>query len=203
LTTVLVETDRAADAEPFARQALEVSEACFGKDDPATARALSQLAMVLDALNRKSEAVPLARRAIEITEQHLDPRHPRVALQLTNLAVALGNTPEAEALLRRALDIDEHNCAPDDQLVAEALHNLAFLLHQTGRSVEAAPLERRAVEICLQNAAAKRPVRILQYSLGWYADMLIKTGMPRAEALNAVNELAESYGVGIKLAGGS
>lgn len=73
---------------------------------------------------------------------HLIDRHPRAPVVWTNLGnvqTALGETAEAKASYRTAIEID-----PEGR---DALNNLAWLLYEEGRSEEAEPLARRAVEL--------------------------------------------------------
>ena len=94
------------------RRALDIDEHSFGKDHPAVARDLNNLAQLLEATNRHGEAEPLMRRALVISEQSLGPDHPSVSGALNELAQLLKATDrlaEAEPLMRRALDISEQS----------------------------------------------------------------------------------------------
>ena len=57
-----------ARAEPLYRRALAIDEASLGKDHPAVARDLNNLAVLLGDTNRLSETEPLYRRALAINE---------------------------------------------------------------------------------------------------------------------------------------
>ena len=105
---LLLDTNRAEEAEPLIRRALEIDEAAFGDQHPTVATDLNNLAMLLRATNRAEEAEPLIRRALEIDQAAFGNQHPTVAIYLNNLAALLLDTnriAEAEPLLRRALEI--------------------------------------------------------------------------------------------------
>jgi tetratricopeptide (TPR) repeat protein len=139
-----------SQAEPLMRRALAITEASLGKDHPAVAVRLNNLAQLLQATNRLAEAEPLIRRALAIDEASLGKDHPNVAIRLNNLAQLLQATnrlDEAEPLMRRALVIDEASFGKDHPKVAIRLNNLAQLLQATNRFAEAEPLMRRALAI--------------------------------------------------------
>ena len=60
-----------AEAEPFARKALELGEAEFGTDHPSVATSLNNLAELYRAQGRYGEAEPLYNRTLEILEKAL------------------------------------------------------------------------------------------------------------------------------------
>ena len=143
-----------AEAEPLYRRALAIDERSYGPDHPDVARALNNLAELLQATNRLAEAEPLYRRALAIDERSYGPDHPTVALNnLAELLQATNRLAEAEPLYRRALAIDERSYGPDHPTVALRLNNLASLLRATNRLDEAEPLSRRAVQILIQFGA--------------------------------------------------
>ncbi len=96
---------RYAEAEPFARKALELSRKEFGPDHPHTGAFLNNLALLHQAQGRYAEAEPLYKRALAIDEKALGPEHPNVANSLENYAALLrdtGRTAEADKLEARA-----------------------------------------------------------------------------------------------------
>ena len=99
---------RYAEAERFARKALELGRKEFGPDHPHTGAFLNNLALLHQAQGRYGEAEPLHKRALEINEKALGSEHPLVATDLNNLAAlyrAQGRYAEAEPLYKRALAI--------------------------------------------------------------------------------------------------
>ncbi len=149
-----------ADAEPLMRCVLMIDEKSFGENHPEVARALNNLAQLLQATNRLAEAEPLMRRALKIDEQSFGENHSDVARDLNNLAHLLQATnrlAEAEPLMRRALMIDEQSFGENHPDVARDFGNLAALLQATNRLAEAEPLMRRALKIDEQSFGENHP----------------------------------------------
>ncbi len=141
---------RYAEAEPFARKALELSRKEFGPDHPHTGALLNNLALLYQAQGRYAEAEPFQKSALAIMEKALGPEHPHVATSLINLAGLYwvqGRYGEAEPLFRRSLAIDEKALGPEHPKVATSLENYANLLRKTGRTSEADKMEARAKAI--------------------------------------------------------
>jgi hypothetical protein len=94
-------TSRLAEAEPFYRRALAISEASVGWGHPTVAIRLNNLAKLLQATNRLAEAEPLMRRALAIfigferTSGHLHPHRDLVLRNYADLLEAMGQS-EAE-----------------------------------------------------------------------------------------------------------
>lgn len=148
-------------AEPQMRRALAIDEQSYGAEHPEVARALNNLAALLQATNRLAEAESLMRRGLKIEEKSRGVDHPLVAVQLNNLAGLLQATnrlAEAEPLMRRGLLIEEKTRGVDHPFVAIQLNNLAQLLQATNRLAEAEPLMRRALCIDEQSYGADHPL---------------------------------------------
>ena len=75
-----------AEAEPFARKALEMGEAKYGPDHPEVATSLNNLAGLYVSQGHYGEAEQLYKRSIGIFEKALGRDHPDVAKLLNNLA---------------------------------------------------------------------------------------------------------------------
>ena len=121
---------RYAEAERFARKALELGRKEFGPDHPHTGAFLNNLALLHQAQGRYGEAEPLQKRALGIREKARGPEHPDVSQSLNNLAEldrAQGRYAEAEPLYRRSLAILEKALGPEHPNVATSLNNLALL----------------------------------------------------------------------------
>ena len=141
---------RYAEAERFARKALELGEQEFGPEHPTTATLLNNLASLYRAQGRYADAEPLLKRALAIKEKALGPEHPTAAIFLNNLALlyqAQGRYADVEPLLKRALAIWEKALGPDHPDVGESLNNLALLYDAQGRHADAEPLYKRALAI--------------------------------------------------------
>ena len=141
-------SNRFEDAERVLRQTLDWESAAHGDSSPATAVALSNLALLLHDTNRMAEAEPLLLRVVEIVENKGAEPLPHYAIALNNLAQLLKDTnrmADAESLMRRALAVDEASFGKDHPNVAIRLSNLAQLLQATNRMADAEPLMRRAL----------------------------------------------------------
>ena len=108
LATLLMTTQRYAEAEPLLRRAVSNYERFLGPNHPDVASALNNLAGLLYSTGRFQAAEPFARRALEIRESALGQDHVDVAYSLNVLGALLmarQQPDEAEPLLRRHLEI--------------------------------------------------------------------------------------------------
>ena len=171
-------------AEHLQRGALALTEASRGKDHPALAVHLNNLAQLLQATNRLGEAEPLMRRALAIDEASYGAEHPDVARDLNNLALMLQATNrlgEAEPLMQRALAIDEASYGAEHPNVAIHLQHLAGMLVVTNRVGEAEPLMRRHVVILLKfQRATGHPHPHRDAALANHANLLRAMGRDEA-----------------------
>ncbi len=146
---------RYAEAERFARKALELGEQEFGPEHPTTATLLNNLAALYHAQGRYADAEPLFKRALAIDEKALGPDHFGLATDLHNLAMlydAQGRLADAEPLFKRALAIWEKALSPEHPYLATSLETYAALLRKTGRDAEAEELEARGKAIRARHA---------------------------------------------------
>jgi len=166
-----------AQAESAARRALEIYEKKYGPNHTYVARALNNLAQILNRTNRLAEAEPLMRRSLAIDEETFGPDHPKVARVLSNLAGLLMATyrlAEAEPIYRRVLVIDQKHFGSEHPEVARGLNNLANLLRRTNRLEEAEKLARWALDI-VENAYGAENRKLTTY-LNNLAQLLSDTG---------------------------
>jgi tetratricopeptide (TPR) repeat protein len=160
----LYQAGRYAQAEPYAKEALERAEDPYfaegstldffagflGLASPGLGTSLNNLAMIYVKLGRYAEAEPLLKRALAIQEKALGPDHPDVAESLNNLATLYaeqGRYAEAEQFYRRALAIREEALGPDHPKVGASLNNLAMIYESQGRQADAGPLCERGLAI--------------------------------------------------------
>jgi tetratricopeptide (TPR) repeat protein len=147
-----------SEAIPLARQVLATWEKVLGRDHPAVATALNNLATLYNEQGDYAEAEPLYKRALTIYEKALAPDHPDVARVLSNLATLYkeqGRYAEAEPLYKRALAIDEKALGPDDTDVATDLNALAELYRAEGQYAQAETLHKRSQAILREKAAGR------------------------------------------------
>jgi tetratricopeptide (TPR) repeat protein len=149
-----------AAAQPLFQRALAIYEKVLGPEDPATARSLVSLAILLQAQGDLAGARPLYERALAIHEEVLGREHPSTASNLNNLAGLLRNQGDltgARPLLERALAIFEKVLGPEDPDTALSLNNLAQLLKSQGDLAAARPFLERALAICEKVLGADHP----------------------------------------------
>ncbi|MEE9545851.1 MAG: tetratricopeptide repeat protein [Rhodospirillales bacterium] len=96
----LAKQGRYAEAERFARKALELGEQEFGPEHANTAAILNNLAVLYKAQGRYAGAEPLHKRALAILEKAFGPEHPDVATSLENYAALLRKTGRAAEAAR-------------------------------------------------------------------------------------------------------
>jgi tetratricopeptide (TPR) repeat protein len=129
---------------------LAIHREVLGNDSAHTARALNNLALMLEQLGRRVEALPFARESVEVFRAALGDDHPEVALALANLGTLLarmGRTAEAETALRDARAHFIARLGPDDLSLGPPQNNLAKLLLETGRAAEAREIAESTVRI--------------------------------------------------------
>jgi CHAT domain-containing protein/Tfp pilus assembly protein PilF len=140
-----------AKAEPLYQRALKIREQARGPDDPNTAQALNNLALLyLDSMGDYAKAEPLFQRALKIFEKSLGPDNANTATVLNNLAllyIATGDYAKAEPFSQDAVKAREKVLGPDHPNTARALNNLAGLYHSMGDYAKAEPLYQRALKI--------------------------------------------------------
>ena len=132
LALVLRAQGRLSEAEPLAREALEMRRRALPAGHPDIATSLNNLAVLLEAQGKVNEAEPLAREALEIRRRALPAGHPDIAQSLNSLAVVLqaqGKLSEAEPLFREALQLSRQALPaghPDIAPSLTGLRSLAF-----------------------------------------------------------------------------
>jgi hypothetical protein len=125
-----------AEAEPLLRRAIESPDATVAGP------ALTSLAEFRKAAGDRAGAAALLRLAIAKAEAVDGKDGPTVALILNMLALVV-EPKEGAALLTRALAIDKAALGPGHPQTLRDVRKLASLLRQTGRTSEAAQLERQ------------------------------------------------------------
>ncbi len=139
-------------AVAVARAALEVAEHNVGKDHPAVATSLENLALLYEAQGKYdyAKAEPLLERSLAIWEKTLGRDHPDVAASLGHLAEhykTYGDYVKAEALYKRSLVISEKTRGPNHPNFATSLNNLAGLYQKQGDNAKAELLYERSLVI--------------------------------------------------------
>jgi tetratricopeptide (TPR) repeat protein/CHAT domain-containing protein len=149
-----------ADAAAVGEYVLKITEQAQGPNDPATAAALNNLAVVYSIQGRHEEALKAYGRALEIRETALGPRHPEVASTLNNLSVVYRSQGRYEEALKangRALAILEKALGSEHPAVAQTLNNLAAVYRAQGRYEEALNAYGRALAIRAKALGPEHP----------------------------------------------
>ena len=148
LAWVLCAQEKAAAAEPLAKQALAIREKTLGGEHPDVVKSLNTLACLYDMEGKAAEAKALHERQLALAEKLQGKEHANVAAILDNLATVnhvLGKHEEAEAAYKRALAIREKTSAEKPMELAPTLYNLGTLYLDEGKYAEAEPLLKRAL----------------------------------------------------------
>ncbi len=135
------------DVEAMYRRALSIQERTLGRQNPATANSLNNLAVMLGLRGDFAQAEQLHRDALATMEKVFGEQHPDTAAILTSLSLALdrqGKLVEAEASYQRAVEISRRAANPRALLVNAS--RLGFSLAKRGRFREALPYYIESVE---------------------------------------------------------
>ena len=145
-----VRLGRYREAEPHAREALELRRQTLGAHHPQVAESLNDLGLVLQYTGDLGQARRLLEEAVAVWERALGADHRDLATGLNNLAGVLrlqGEYAAARLLFERALAIRERALGPDHPDLAQSQNNLGVLLESMGVYARARELLERAIEI--------------------------------------------------------
>ncbi len=135
------------EAARVRHRAVELTEAVFGRDHPATGLRLNNYGMLLLRSDARAAEEVLS-RALAVLAGALGSDHPRVATVWSNLGSAhtrLGRHQEAAAAYEQALAIRRQRLGETSVRTAYAQSNLANAYHALGRSGAAEELALAAV----------------------------------------------------------
>lgn len=147
LGLLLIEVNRAEEAEPLLRRAVGILESAFGQEHVELANTLSNLGWALHKLGarRFSEAAEVYRRAIGLWEGAFGEDHPSVGIGANNLAAVLRDADrltDAEFELSRAVRIlasysrREHRAHPKLAPTLKAYRSLLVKLGVLPQQIE-------------------------------------------------------------------
>jgi tetratricopeptide (TPR) repeat protein len=163
LSTSVAWLGRTLEADPLGRRALAIREASSTRDEPALARSLDSLTLILFSEGRYDEGEPLARRALATQERVLPSDHLDIARTVSNLGTLMmrrGRADEAEALYRRAISIREKAITPEhpaDLRFAIDLSDLAICLANQDKFDQVRALAERSLAIWKLSSAPDDP----------------------------------------------
>ena len=147
--SALWQMGRYAEAEPLARELLELRTKLLGKEHPDTLTSVNNLANVLDDKGDYAGAEALYRRCLEAHERTLGKEHPDTLTSVNGLASVLadkGDYAGAEALYRRCLEAQERTLGKEHPDTLGGVNNLAIVLRAEGDYAGAEALYRRCLE---------------------------------------------------------
>ncbi len=171
LGAIQYERAKYPDAERYYRQAIEITQAWFGRDHYQTAANLTMLARVLNRTpERQVEAREVIGQALAIRERVYGPKHPRVASTINELgAVALGanRLDEAEQHFLRVVAIYREVYGTNHYLTGIGLSNLASTYMAEKKLPQAEQLFREALAIYAKTLPANHTnIGIARVKLG-------------------------------------
>uniref|UniRef100_Q024L1 Tetratricopeptide TPR_2 repeat protein n=1 Tax=Solibacter usitatus (strain Ellin6076) TaxID=234267 RepID=Q024L1_SOLUE len=146
--SLLQESGRYAEAEPLAKEALEIRKRVLGEEHPDTIRSQNNLAGLYQRMGRYAEAEPLYRNALATRERLRGAEHPdtlKVVNNLASLYAEQGQFAQAEPLYLRALHGRKKLLGEEHPETLNSLNNLAQLYERYQRYAEAEPLYLRTV----------------------------------------------------------
>jgi len=130
---------RLEDARVCLEQAIQLSEAFYGKDHPDIGRDANLLAGILQQMGLLTQALPFFQRALQIDIHAFGRLHPEVALTLNNLGTLLyqmGKIDDARAAFEEALTILQQCASPDHPYRQQVEENLHSGLHSASNSIQ-------------------------------------------------------------------
>jgi tetratricopeptide (TPR) repeat protein len=145
------------EAEKYDRQALDIVQAWYGKDNPETASDLTILARALVRENRFDEAVDLLQQSLAIKKRVYGEVHPSVASSLNELGTAAlrqGQNDAAEQYFLHMVDIYRLVYGEHHYLFAVALSNVASVYGNREEWLRAEKIYRQVIPIFIESQSA-------------------------------------------------
>jgi CHAT domain-containing protein len=147
-------------AEPLARMAAEIYEACRGDTDPQYVECLNQLGHFQYDRGAYTQAETLLKQVVEIRRATLGENHPQYAQSLLSLAMvyqAKGSPELAEPLYAKAKRIPRQSPKVAAPETATALREEATRQTQAGNNAEAEKLYLKLLEVDRKTVGNKHP----------------------------------------------
>ncbi|OJV39976.1 MAG: hypothetical protein BGO25_09260 [Acidobacteriales bacterium 59-55] len=149
LSQLRADQARFPEAEQFARQAIEMDTKLLPASHPATARAISQLGLVLEDRGSYDQAIPVLEQAVQL-QSAPDGVEADLSASLTELANChyySGHYEISDKLNHRVLDIDRELYGDHHPQVANDLINLGAIQLDEGHYDQAEEYDRQALDI--------------------------------------------------------
>jgi tetratricopeptide (TPR) repeat protein len=142
-----------------AERAVEMAKRAWGPEDPETAEAMIELAVLFQNNADYTKAEPFYQEALRIARQGIGPEHSVTATILNNLGElyrAMGEYAKAEPLYQEALQIQQ-KVRPEDPRTALSLNNLGVLYSTMGEYSKAESLYQEALRIQQKVLGSEHP----------------------------------------------
>ena len=190
-------SEKYAEGDSVAREAVELTESKLGPEHPDTAASLNYLAELYRVMGAHDKALPLYERSLAIREKALGPEHPDTAAGLNNLALlyeSIGAHDKALPLFQRSLAILEKALGPEHPDTATILNNLAELYRAMGAYDKALPLYQRALPVALGRMRLGFDPTLLRLVAGNVCELSAAASPPRIEEAIFYCKLAVNAG---------
>jgi tetratricopeptide (TPR) repeat protein len=151
-----------AEAEDYARRALQTRETALGREDMNTGYACTMLAVVLAERGKYEEAEQMARQSLVIFDKTLPPDHQYVAASehvLGEVLLAKGELGAAESTLTAAVNRWQRTKAPAWR-IARSESALGEAIYRQGRAAEAERYLTASYKVLAADGKADREARI-------------------------------------------
>ena len=156
-----------ADAEPYLREALDISKKEWGDSSPEAGSRTLHVGLLLFDMGKLDDAEPLLRQGLDIA-RHAEGEESASAgectAELGRLLYHKGKLADAEALLLRAKAIQEKTLGPDNQEVAKTVNSLGMLYDDQGKRHEAESMYERSMAIDEKTLGEDNPSRAVVYA---------------------------------------
>jgi tetratricopeptide (TPR) repeat protein/CHAT domain-containing protein len=174
---------KSVQALPLAAQSLRARLSLAGRDHPAVALALMNLAAQYQGVGAYKAALPLYRKAVAVSREVHGEQHPHHAMVLGGLASLyqqMGDHKAALPLKLKALQVTREALGEKHPEPARALNSLASLYREMGNHKQALPLSKQALQICQKALGVRHPeyanslnnLALLYKSMGDYKQAL-------------------------------
>ncbi len=140
--------NKASQAEPLEKRALQIREETLGRDHPLVALSLMNLAAVKMVAKDYEGAEPLLKRAVKIYGKLRDYKNADMIIsKLADINQSMGRYDQSERYYRHLLNLREVVDGKSSPRLVEPLKQLSELLRRSGRTTEADEMAARASEL--------------------------------------------------------
>lgn len=153
---------KSAEEIENARQSLAFVDQSLGKDDPATLKAVSDLASRYRSLGCYYEAEPLYKRILETRERLLGKEHPDTLTSINNLGLlhqAHGQNDKAETLLKSSFEASIRVLGNEHRDTLQRFNHLVEFYNFQGRDADEKKLKKHFLKFTTIPTAETRQLQ--------------------------------------------